>query len=171
MDIALHVTDDLGAEQTVLALRQRGYGDAGQMLEHEVTGRLAAMLQVALHFAQQHAHHNLAQIVAPGEAPSASLDRSVECVYSCGYNMAALRIGIRELKARAPQVVREVRETGEAVDITYYGEVVARLTPVEAAKEPGTREAAWKEFDAVARAVGKRTGGRARSTPDWRRRL
>jgi len=104
-------------------------------------------------------------------ASSASLDRSVECVYICGYNMAAMRIGIRELKARAPQVVREVRETGEAVDITYYGEVVARLTPVEAAKEPGTREAAWKEFDAVARAVGKRTGGRARSTPDWRRRL
>lgn len=85
--------------------------------------------------------------------------------------MAAMRIGIRELKARAPQVVREVRETGEAVDITYHGEVVARLTPVEAAKEPGTREAAWKEFDAVARAVGKRTGGRPRSTPDWRRRL
>lgn len=95
----------------------------------------------------------------------------VECVYSCGYNMAAMKIGIRELKARAPQVVREVRETGEAVDITYRGEVVARLTPVEAAKEPGTREAAWKEFDAVARAVGKRASGRARSTPDWRRRL
>ena len=47
VDIALDVTDDLGAEQTVLALRQRGYGDAGQMLEHEVTGRLAAMRMVA----------------------------------------------------------------------------------------------------------------------------
>lgn len=47
VDIALDVTDDLGAEQTVLALRQRGYGDAGQMLEHEAPGRLAAMRMVA----------------------------------------------------------------------------------------------------------------------------
>lgn len=47
VDIALDVADDLGAEQTVLALRQRGYGDAGQMLEHEATGRLATMRMVA----------------------------------------------------------------------------------------------------------------------------
>jgi len=83
-----------------------------------------------------------------------------------------MKIGIRELKARAPQVVREVRETGEAVDITYRGEIVARLTPVEIAKGTGTFKDAWKELDAVARAVGKRTGRtKARSTSDWRRRL
>ena len=82
------------------------------------------------------------------------------------------KIGIRELKARASQVVRQVRETGEPIDITYRGEVVARLTPVEIARGTGTFEAAWKEFDTVARAIGKRTNrARPRSTSDWRRRL
>jgi prevent-host-death family protein len=82
------------------------------------------------------------------------------------------KIGIRELKARAPQVVREVRETGEPIDITYRGEVVARLIPVEIARGTGTFETAWKEFDAVARAVGKRTKrAQSRSSSDWRRRL
>jgi len=33
----------------VLALRQRGYRDAGAMLEHEATGRLATMRMVAPH--------------------------------------------------------------------------------------------------------------------------
>ncbi len=83
-----------------------------------------------------------------------------------------MKIGIRELKARALQVVREVRETGEAVDITYRGEIVARLTPVEIPKGAGTFKDAWKELDAVAHAVGKRTGRtKARSTSNWRRNL
>lgn len=39
-------------------------------------------------------------------------------------------VGIRELKASASEIVRRVRERGEVVDITYHGEVVARLVPV-----------------------------------------
>ncbi len=39
-------------------------------------------------------------------------------------------VGIRELKASASEIVRRVRERGEVFDITYYGEVVARLVPV-----------------------------------------
>lgn len=82
------------------------------------------------------------------------------------------KIGIRELKARASQVVRQVRETGEAIEITYRGEVVARLTPAEVARGSGSFETAWKELDAVARAVGKRIKrARSRSSSDWRRRL
>jgi prevent-host-death family protein len=38
--------------------------------------------------------------------------------------------GIRELKANASEIIRKVRERGEVVDITYHGEVVARLVPV-----------------------------------------
>lgn len=39
-------------------------------------------------------------------------------------------VGIRELKAGASEIIRRVRERGEVVDITYHGEVVARLVPV-----------------------------------------
>lgn len=48
IDIAVAVGDDVDAERVVLGLRRRGYRDAGQMLEHEVTGRLATMRMVAL---------------------------------------------------------------------------------------------------------------------------
>ncbi len=83
-----------------------------------------------------------------------------------------MRIGIRELKARAPQVVREVRETGRSVDITYRGEVVARLSATTPAPAPAEVAAAWKRFDAVARAIGRRTKGRkARPAGGWRRDL
>lgn len=47
VDIVIAVSDDVGAERAVLELRQRGYGDAGQMLEHDATGRLATMRMVA----------------------------------------------------------------------------------------------------------------------------
>lgn len=41
-----------------------------------------------------------------------------------------IEVGIRELKASTSEIVRRVRERGEIVDITYHGEVVARLVPV-----------------------------------------
>jgi prevent-host-death family protein len=39
-------------------------------------------------------------------------------------------VGIRELKARASELVREVRDNESSIDITYRGRVVARLVPV-----------------------------------------
>ena len=47
VDIVVAVADDLAAERAVLALRQRGFHDAGQMVEHDVTGRLATMRMLA----------------------------------------------------------------------------------------------------------------------------
>ena len=41
--IAVAVEGDAEAEAAVLALRQRGYRDAGQMIEQHATGRLATM--------------------------------------------------------------------------------------------------------------------------------
>ena len=67
-----------------------------------------------------------------------------------------MKIGIRELKARAPQVVREVRETGRAVDITYHGRVVARLTPAEEKTGAGDFAKAWAEFDRVGRQISRK---------------
>ena len=85
-----------------------------------------------------------------------------------------MKIGIRELKARAPQVVREVRETGESVDITYRGEVVARLSPAAESRGHGDFLTAWKDFDAVVQDIGKRTRtrkARPKAGAAWRRDL
>ena len=85
-----------------------------------------------------------------------------------------MKIGIRELKARAPQVVRHVRESGEGVDITYRGEVVARLSPAEESRGHGDFVTAWKHFDEVVREIGKRSRGRkgrTRAASTWRRDL
>ena len=83
-----------------------------------------------------------------------------------------MKIGIRELKNRASQVVREVRESGEAVEITYRGEVVALLTPAEVKAGSGDFATAWKAFDAVVGAIGARTKavGKAKKRA-WRRDL
>ena len=43
------------------------------------------------------------------------------------------RVGIRELKEQASEIVRQVREAGIAYEITYHGRVVAHFTPVESA--------------------------------------
>jgi prevent-host-death family protein len=40
-------------------------------------------------------------------------------------------IGVRELKERTSEIVRQVREQRTTFDVTYRGRVVARLTPVE----------------------------------------
>jgi hypothetical protein len=47
IDVAVAVADDEEAENVVLALRQRGYRDAGQVLEQQATGRLATMRLVS----------------------------------------------------------------------------------------------------------------------------
>ncbi len=85
-----------------------------------------------------------------------------------------MKIGIRDLKARAPQVIREVRETGESVEITYRGTVVARLTPAQDSRGYGDFATAWKHFDDVVREIGKRTKGRkpkVKGSAAWRRDL
>lgn len=39
-------------------------------------------------------------------------------------------VGVRELKQETSKILRRVREEGETIEITYHGEVVARLVPV-----------------------------------------
>jgi len=60
-------------------------------------------------------------------------------------------VGIRELKSQASDLVRRVREQGEIIDITYYGEVVARLVPVQPPKPTAEeQQALWTELDQLA---------------------
>jgi prevent-host-death family protein len=62
-------------------------------------------------------------------------------------------VGIRELKQQASELVRMVRETGNEVQVTYHGEVVALLIPVRPVKH---NEKAWAKLDNLAAEIGAR---------------
>jgi prevent-host-death family protein len=65
-------------------------------------------------------------------------------------------VGIRELKQQASELVRQVRETGSQVEITYHGKVVALLIPVERNRPPEQEARAWLELDRLAAEIGAR---------------
>lgn len=43
-------------------------------------------------------------------------------------------IGIRELKQQTSKILRRVREEGETIEITYHGEPVAQIIPINPPK-------------------------------------
>ena len=47
-----------------------------------------------------------------------------------------LTIGIRELKQQTSKILRRVRENGEIIGITYHGEAIAHLVPVNTSSIP-----------------------------------
>lgn len=51
-------------------------------------------------------------------------------------------VGVRELKQETSKILRRVREEGETIEITYHGEVVARLVPVSPPEPPDEKIAA-----------------------------
>jgi prevent-host-death family protein len=66
-------------------------------------------------------------------------------------------IGVRELKERASDVIRSVRENHETFSITYRGRVVARLMPVGNGKvDEAEEDALWDEIDELAAEIGRR---------------
>jgi len=64
-------------------------------------------------------------------------------------------VGIRELKQQASELVRLVRETGDEVQVTYHGKVVALLIPVKPAT-PKDEPEAWANLDHIAAEIGAR---------------
>jgi prevent-host-death family protein len=65
-------------------------------------------------------------------------------------------VGIRELKARASELVRDVRDNESSIDITYRGRVVARLVPVVAElAEARSVDELWAEMDELAAEISK----------------
>jgi prevent-host-death family protein len=65
-------------------------------------------------------------------------------------------VGIRELKQRTSQVLRELRESGQEIEVTHHGRVIARLVPVHPAPARARPAAAWSMLDRVAREIGAR---------------
>lgn len=67
-------------------------------------------------------------------------------------------VGVRDLKIRASEIVRRVRERKARYVITYRGRPVAALGPLEGAPapEPGTADAsAWQELERLGETIGK----------------
>jgi prevent-host-death family protein len=57
-------------------------------------------------------------------------------------------VGVRELKQQTSKILRRVREDGEIIEITYHGEPIARLVPVNP-PAPSNDELAviWADLD------------------------
>lgn len=65
-------------------------------------------------------------------------------------------VGVRELRAKTSRVLRRVRDKREAVDVTYRGQVIARIVPVASpAETAATASAVWADIDQVAEEIGR----------------
>jgi prevent-host-death family protein len=68
----------------------------------------------------------------------------------------ARSVGMRELRARASGILRRVREKHEAVDVTFRGQVIARIVPVPPpAEQDETLSAVWTDMDQLAGEIGR----------------
>ncbi len=68
------------------------------------------------------------------------------------------RVGVRELKNRATQIVRAVREEHAEYLVTVDGEPVAVLRPCEEADLRAERAAGWRRFIDRMQEVAERIG-------------
>jgi len=62
-------------------------------------------------------------------------------------------IGVRELKERASDVIRSVREEKESFLITYRGRAVARLAPIRDRTSSEEFEDIWAQMDKLAEEI------------------
>jgi prevent-host-death family protein len=64
-------------------------------------------------------------------------------------------VGVRELKTSASRLLRRVRERGEEIQVTYRGQVVARIVPVLERRAPAGADAGvWSDLDRLAAEIG-----------------
>ena len=66
-------------------------------------------------------------------------------------------VGVRELKARASEILRQVREERARYVITYRGRPVGLLTPLDEAipQAQPPAPAAWEELTRLGREIGR----------------
>jgi prevent-host-death family protein len=67
-------------------------------------------------------------------------------------------VGIRELKQNTSEILRRVREDFEPAEVTYRGEVIARIVPVLRRSRPNRARsrAVWDEIDRIAEQISAR---------------
>jgi prevent-host-death family protein len=62
-------------------------------------------------------------------------------------------VGIRELKQQTSELVRLVREDGQQIQITYRGQVVALMVPVDR-PDRKANDSDWASLDVLAAEIG-----------------
>ena len=62
-------------------------------------------------------------------------------------------VGIRELKEQASEILRRVREEGDAYEITYHGRVVARLVPVMEPRDSHSSAEFLEQWDRLGESI------------------
>jgi prevent-host-death family protein len=70
-------------------------------------------------------------------------------------------IGVRELKARASEIVRQVREQRMRYTITYRGRPVGLLIPLEQPQKHVTQDDPWEELLRLGALIGVNDEGRS----------
>lgn len=70
-------------------------------------------------------------------------------------------VGVRELKQRTSQVLRELQDSDEEIEVTHRGRVVARLLPVRRVTPQARPSRAWATLDQIAREDRRWPAGRS----------
>jgi prevent-host-death family protein len=66
-----------------------------------------------------------------------------------------ITVGVCQLKERANELVRLVREDKDVILITYHGRVVAKMAPAEPEIPADETELAWVSLEKLAAEIGK----------------
>jgi prevent-host-death family protein len=64
------------------------------------------------------------------------------------------RVGVRQLKEQASEIIRRVREDGDSFEVTYRGRTVALMVPVREPKDSLSSDAFMERWDELADAIG-----------------
>ncbi len=67
-------------------------------------------------------------------------------------------VGVRELREKTTEILREVSETGETVEVTRRGKVMARLVP-PGARSPEDIKGALERAHQLMERIGERVAG------------
>lgn len=73
--------------------------------------------------------------------------------------MTLERIGVRELKENASEIMGRVRDHHDMDEITYRGRVITRLVPIAELGTVESPESFWAELDRITAEIGKRWPG------------
>ncbi len=66
-------------------------------------------------------------------------------------------VGVRELRERTSEILREVNETGEVVQVTHHGKVMAHLVPPPRTTSPEAIKQALERAHELMERIGERT--------------
>ncbi len=64
-------------------------------------------------------------------------------------------IGVRELKTKASEILRNVRERKARYLVTYHGRSIAALIPLDELEAAEPDEAAWEELIRLGEKIGR----------------